>query len=213
MNEFQVTIEPYPEETEKNKWLLRVTDIRQYAYCPRVVFYEYCLSGVRPLTYKMLQGLEAQHRVEELEKRRSLREYRLTEGVRHFHVALTSERLGCTALVDLVVESGEGNQRRVTPVDFKMSRREPGTHFRLQLACYGMMLEEIWQVPAPEGILYLIPLKRAVRVNLDRRLRKDAERTLAEIREMVLHERMPAPTPHRNRCVDCEFRRFCNDVW
>ncbi|GIV67758.1 hypothetical protein [Caldilinea sp.] len=100
-------------ETPENEWRIRVADIKQYAYCPRVVFYEYCLPGVRPLTYKMQHGLEAQSRVEELEKRRSLREYRLTEGVRHFHVALTSERLGCTALIDLVVESGDGSQRRV----------------------------------------------------------------------------------------------------
>ena len=30
-------------------WLLRVTDLKQYEYCPRVVFYEYCLPGVRPV--------------------------------------------------------------------------------------------------------------------------------------------------------------------
>lgn len=199
-------------ETPENEWRIRVADIKQYAYCPRVVFYEYCLPGVRPLTYKMQHGLEAQSRVEELEKRRSLREYRLTEGVRHFHVALTSERLGCTALIDLVVESSDGSQRRLTPVDFKMSRREPGRHFRLQLACYGLMLEEVWGAPAPEGVLYLIPLKRPVHIKLDKQLRKEAEQTLAEIRKMVLGEHMPAPTLHRNRCVDCEFRRFCNDV-
>ena len=196
----------------ESEWRIRVADIRQYAYCPRVVYHEYCFGRMRPSTYKMQHGLEAEDFVEELEKRRSLREYGVTEGVRHFHVALTSRQLGCTALIDLVVESNQGGQRKLIPVDFKMSRREPGRHQRLQLACYGMMLEESWGAPAMEGILYLIPLRRAVHVGLDKRLRRDAERMLAEIRETLLSEHMPAATPHRSRCVDCEFRRFCNDV-
>lgn len=193
-------------------WLVRVTDLKQYAYCPRVVYYQYCLPGVRPMTFKMRQGIEAQDRVEELEKRRSLREYGLKEGERHFNIALTSLRLGCTAQIDLVVAYGAGNKRTLLPVDFKMSRHEPGRHFMLQLACYGMMLEEAWQAPAPEGVIYLIPVKRAIHIKLNKRLRRDAEAVLAAIRETVTVERMPPPTPHRGRCVDCEFRRFCNDT-
>lgn len=193
-------------------WLVRVTDLKQYAYCPRVVYYQYCLPGVRPTTYKMQAGIDAQDRVEELEKRRSLREYGLEEGARHFNIVLTSARLGCTAQIDLVVETGSGKEHRLLPVDFKMSRREPGRHFQLQLALYGMMLEEAWQAPAPEGVIYLIPVRRAVRVKLNRRLRADAGSMLASIRTMVTQERMPPPTPQRSRCVDCEFRRFCNDT-
>lgn len=198
-------------ETEGG-WLVRVTDLKQYAYCPRVVYYQYCLPGLRPVTFKMQHGIEAQDRVEELEKRRSLHEYGLEEGERHFNIALTSRRLGCTAQVDLVVEYGAGAGRALLPVDFKMSRQEPGRHFQLQLACYGMMLEEAWQAPASEGVIYLIPVKRAIRVKLDKRLRHEAERMLAALRVMVVNEQMPAPTAQRGRCVDCEFRRFCNDT-
>lgn len=197
----------------ENRWFVRVADIKQYAYCPRVIYYEYCLPGIRPVTYKMMQGLEAQSRVEELEKRRGVREYHLKQGSRHFYVPLTSHRLGCTAQIDLVVESDIEETRKVIPVDFKMSRREPGRHVQLQLACYGMMIEEAWNVEIPEGIIYLIPLKRAVRIKLDRRLRKEAERAIAEIRAIVQQERMPGPTSNRGRCVDCEFRRFCNDIF
>lgn len=193
-------------------WLVRVTDLKQYAYCPRIVYYEHCLPGLRPVTFKMRHGIEAQDRIEELEKRRSLREYGLEEGVRHFNIALTSQRLGCTAQIDLVVEYGAGQSRTLLPVDFKMSRHEPGRHFMLQLACYGMMLEEAWQASAPVGVIYLIPPKRAVRVAMDNRLRRDAERMIASIRTMVVHEQMPPPTAQRGRCVDCEFRRFCNDT-
>ncbi|MBW7883421.1 MAG: CRISPR-associated protein Cas4 [Caldilineaceae bacterium] len=193
-------------------WLVRVVDLKQYEYCPRIVYFSYCLPGIRPQTYKMKAGIEYQDKTEELEKRRSLREYGLNDGIRHFHVPLTSERYGCVASVDLVVEFEDETGRRLLPVDFKLSRREPGRHFRLQLACYAMMLEESWGAPAPVGVLYLIPLRRAVQVKLDARLRHDAQRKLAQIRDMIGRERMPKPTPQRGRCIDCEFRRFCNDV-
>lgn len=195
-----------------DKWYVRVTDLKQFEYCPRIVYYQYCMPGVRPLTYKMAAGIEAQDQTEQLEKRRTLREYGIEEGTRHFNINLTSERLGCTGQIDLVIELAGGEQRSVLPVDFKLSRREPGQHFRLQLACYAMMLEECWQATAPEGVIYLIPLREAIRVSLDGKLRRAAERQLRALREMVLKERMPPPVRQRGRCLNCEFRRFCNDV-
>lgn len=195
-----------------DSWLLRVTDLKQYEYCPRVVFYEYCMPGVRPTTYKMEAGIAAQDRVESLEKRRSLRAYDLVDGVRHFNVSVRSASLHCSGQIDLVVESKNRDGRVLTPIDFKLSRREPGPHFKLQLACYAMMLEETWHAPVATGYIYLIPRRQSIRVAIEPRLRKRAQRALGEIRTMIKNERMPAPTRHRQRCIDCEFRRFCGDT-
>lgn len=70
----------------RDGFYLQVTDLKQYLYCPRVVFYRYCLPDVRPVTFKMQAGIAAQDRVTELEKRRSLRAYDVVAGTRHFHV-------------------------------------------------------------------------------------------------------------------------------
>lgn len=193
-------------------WQLRVTDLKQYEYCPRVVYYDYCLPGIRPTTYKMAAGIAAQEKVTDLEERRSLRTYGVSRGERQFYVHVQSQRLGCTGQIDMVIDSDDGGRRRLIPVDFKLSRKEPGRHFRLQLACYGMMLEEMRQIPAPVGYIYLIPSRTAVRVDLTARLRGDVERALMIMRCEILAEHMPEPTLRRSRCVDCEFRRFCNDV-
>ncbi len=197
---------------QDDAWLLRVTDLKQYEYCPRIVFYQYCLPGIRPTTYKMAAGIAAQDRTEVLEERRTLGEYGVDAGVRHFNVKVASQRLGCSGQVDLVVETNGASGRTLIPVDFKLSRHDPGRHFKLQLACYALLLEENWGAPAPEGIIHLIPLRENIRVKLDQRLRRAAEQELVAIRRMIEHEQMPAPTPARSRCVDCEFRRFCNDV-
>lgn len=195
-----------------SSWAVRVVDLKQYEYCPRVVYYQYCLPGIRPTTYKMAAGIEAQNRVEQLELRRSLRAYGLAEGTRHFNVPVESATLGCTGQVDLVVETEDDGFHRLIPVDFKLSRKEPGRHFKLQLACYALMLEESWGLPVEEAAIYLIPVKRSVAVPMTTRLKNDARRKLSEIRELVLHQRVPPPTKRRAKCVGCEFRRFCNDV-
>ncbi len=193
-------------------WLLRVVDLKQYEYCPRVVYYDYCLAGLRPTTYKMAAGMAAQARVNELEERRSLRAYGVKQGERHYHVSVLSEKLGCSGQIDMVIESRDDNQPHLLPIDFKLSRREPGRHFKLQLACYAMMLEDDWGIPVTEGAIYLIPSKRVIKVPITARLRQDAIRDLLTIRHMVTKQNVPPPTRQRSRCVNCEFRRFCNDV-
>ncbi|MXZ19077.1 MAG: CRISPR-associated protein Cas4 [Caldilineaceae bacterium SB0665_bin_25] len=199
--------------SEHAGWLLKVTDLKQFAYCPRIPYYHYCLPEVRPTTYKMAAGIRAQDRAEELERRRSLRAYGLTEGERHFNVSITSRQLGVSGQIDLVIKHTVNGEDRLVPVDYKLSRRDPGRHFKLQLACYALLLEEVWGLPVEDGFLYLIPARRAVRVPITTRLRNDVRRQLAEIRALVLAERMPpVPPKQRGRCVDCEFRRFCNDV-
>ena len=207
---------PAPTDAQASEhpgWLLKVTDLKQFAYCPRIPYYHYCLPEVRPTTYKMDAGIRAQDRAEELERRRSLRAYGLTEGERHFNVSLASGQLGVSGQIDLVIKHTVNGEDRLIPVDYKLSRREPGRHFKLQLACYALLLEEVWQLPVEHGFLYLIPARKAVRVPVTTRLRNDVRRQLAEIRTLVLAERMPpVPARQRSRCVDCEFRRFCNDT-
>lgn len=203
---------PRPAEASGHTWQLRVTDIKQYAYCPRVVYYDYCLPGLRPVTYKMEAGIDAQTRVNQLEERRSLRAYGLEHGERHYHVAVESARLGCVGQIDMVIETGAGDAGRLYPVDFKLTRGKPGRNFRLQLACYGLMLEETYGLPVPEGFLYLIPQRRAERIALTARLRREAEAHVQSIRAMLNAQRMPPATSQRGKCPACEFRRFCNDV-
>ena len=38
---------------------LNVTDLKNYAHCPRVTFFEKCLPDVRPRVYAMDAGQEA----------------------------------------------------------------------------------------------------------------------------------------------------------
>lgn len=51
---------------------LRVNDIKQYFYCPRIVFYQYSMPVNKKTTWKIEQGKIEEDRIDKLEKRRKL---------------------------------------------------------------------------------------------------------------------------------------------
>lgn len=185
-------------------------DVKQYPYCPRIVYYSYLLPlRARPGTYKMAEGKLEHERTAELERRRSLRAYGLTEGIRHFDVALASRRLGLRGQLDMVIET----PAEVIPVDFKNSEGTVGLNHKYQLTAYALLVEEAWGRPVRRGFIYLIPQRRAQQVRITSNMRGWVHKALREMRAMLSSERRPNPTRIRGRCTDCEFRNLCPEVW
>jgi len=194
-------------------WLLEVTDLKQYRYCPRVVFYRYCLPRVRPVTYKMEHGIESHRAEADREARRTLQLYGLPEGERVPDITLRDAALGLHGRLDLAVAIPDrGHMREVIPVEYKWSTRPPGPHFQLQVAAYGLLLEAAWGLPVQRGLIYQPPLRRVTPVPITPALRRQVRTTITAIRNLVATAQLPPAPATRTPCVSCEFRRFCNDV-
>lgn len=191
-----------------DKHAFTVTDVKQFTYCPRIIFYERCLPHVRPRTYKMDAGRDAHEEEQTRAARRTLAAYGVPEGERHFNVALQSVHRSLTGILDEVVKTSSGE---VFPVDYKLAK-QVSKHHKLQLTAYAILLEEASSVPVTRGFIYLIPTRESVEIAITAELRTEAEQVLAAITTMVTLEQMPEPTTNRNYCTACEFRRFCNDV-
>ena len=187
-----------------------VTDLKQYVYCPRVVYYTYCLPFLRPTTYHMEEGIIVHEEEKARERRRGLRAYGLPEGERHFDLAFESAALGLRGKLDLAVRVG-GATPEAIPIEYKNSQKA-GTHVKRQLAAYALLLEEAWSLPVKRGFVYFIPLRRAQEIRLTAALQGRVRGTVARMRDMVLGESMPDVPSRRSQCVACEFRRFCNDL-
>jgi CRISPR-associated exonuclease Cas4 len=190
--------------------LIEVTDLKQYDYCPRIPFYRYCLPRIRPITYGMKEGIQSHVEEAAREERRSLRAYGLADGERVFDVLLRSEALGMVARIDLAIRREEVPEAIV--VDYKLSREPAGSHFRLQIAAYALVLEEAWRLPVRRGFIYHMPQRQAEEIAITPSLRNKVLRVRGAILASVLHERIPPPPSRRAKCVSCEFRRFCNDT-
>lgn len=196
--------------TDPDPFTFRVTDLKQYIYCPRILYYHIVLPQVRPVTYKMEAGIAAHQQAEKREKRRSLRTYGLDNGRRYFNVPLYSPSLSLSGEVDMVIET----EAELIPIDYKHTQKI-GPHFRLQLAAYGRLLaaaDPKSELVVRRGFLYLIPTRKAVEVRFTSKVEQQLDDALATMQQIACRQRMPGPVSNRRRCVDCEFRRFCNDV-
>ena len=186
-----------------------VTDLKQCAYCPRIVYYRWVMGGGGKATYKMEEGKAAQEMIEGLELRRTLREYGLEGARRRFGVWLEDEKLGLAGKLDLLLE-GEGSG---AAVDFKLTSGEPGENHRLQLAGYALLAEAALGLTVGCGFIYRIPDGRVFRIAMTEELRERARAALAAIRGMAEGEWCPEATAVRGRCVECEYANYCADVW
>jgi CRISPR-associated exonuclease Cas4 len=196
---------------------LAVSDVRQWTFCPRVLWHRRMMPHRVRETPKMALGRDAEAALERLERRRGARRYGLAAATRRFSVRLESARLGVRGVCDLVLDvpAGAGGGTRVHPVEVKRTEGGASEHHIVQLAGYAMLLEEQELRPSGSvdtGFLLLLPVERLVPVTLDAVLRAAFERAIGDIRAMLGEERFPAPTRHRAFCPQCEYVRFCGDV-
>jgi CRISPR-associated exonuclease Cas4 len=189
--------------------LIPVVELRQWTYCPRVVYYHLMMSGAARSTYKMEEGLRAQELIEGLEMRRTLRQYGLVNAERRFGVWLQDEELGLTGKIDLLLKA----EKTASVVDFKLTSGEVEENHRMQLAGYAMLTEAALQVQVPVTFLYRIPDNKIFPVIIETDLRARVRRAVEAIQELRNTEELPEPTPVRAKCVECEYANYCGDIW
>jgi CRISPR-associated exonuclease Cas4 len=189
--------------------LIPVTDLKQWIYCARIIYYHRAMPAVGKPTYKMKEATAAQELIEGLEMRRSLKEYGFEGARRRFNVWLRDEALGLSGKLDLLLEAPE----EVAVVDFKLTSGEPGENHRMQLAGYCLLAEAACGVPARRGFVYRIPDNRVFALEITDELRRAVTTAVADIRRIGETQHCPEPTLVRGRCVECEFANYCADVW
>lgn len=188
---------------------IRVTDLKQWAYCRRIPFYERFMPGAGRPTHKMQEAIRAQELIERLEMRRTLERYGLTDACRRFGVWLSDNELGLSGKVDLLLET----DAEAAVVDFKLSSGEPGKNHRLQLAGYALLVQSALKLPVHYGFIYRIPDNRSFTIGMEDRSFESVKTAIAELRKQWEIEILPEPTEVVARCRECEYQNYCADVW
>jgi CRISPR-associated exonuclease Cas4 len=177
----------------------------------------------------MRAGIDAEAERQRLEERRTFHQYALEACSKRFQVPVASQRLGLAGRVDCLFEltevtlehaaggvrpaGWEADRPLFVPVEYKTTFRTDRKENVLQLMAYAAILEDLTGTPVPFGFLVFLPEEEVVRVDLGPGLRKTLGVLVDEVRAGLGDAELPPPTPFRGRCVDCEFRRFCNDVF
>ena len=162
----------------------------------------------RKSTYKMRHGRAAEEAIDRLEKRRKLTEFGLGEGKRIFHLWCSSDVLGLSGKLDLLIDSPGG----LFPVDFKMSEQHVHDNHITQLCGYALLVEEKFQRSVECGFIFLVPREEIVRIDLTAERKMATRDALAQMRRSIQSQAIPNPTDVRARCDECEYRNYCSDI-
>lgn len=182
-----------------------VTDIKQYVYCPRIIYYTYVMPVAKKLTFKMELSNSQHVHFDALEARRTLSKYGLENGKRHHGMWMRSSDLGLSGRVDLLIETDDA----CYPVEYKYTFREPFTNHKYQLTAYAALAQAQFKKPTPCGYVYRIPDKQLFAIEITDKAHRFITLVLSAIRKIVHDEHYPLQPRSQARCRECEYRRHC----
>ncbi|HHY73707.1 MAG TPA: CRISPR-associated protein Cas4 [Bacillus bacterium] len=190
--------------------MLTITDLKQFVYCPRVIYYTYVQPVPKKPTFKMVYGREQHAELNKKEKRRGLKQYNLIEGERIFGYPIRSLEMGLTGKLDILIDTKDENGQRYFPVECKDTDRGIYNNIKYQLVAYAMCLEEMTNSIVSEGFIYIIPEGKAHKIEITSEQKEFVRKMISMINKIIKDEYYPEPRA-RKRCWDCEYIRYCND--
>jgi CRISPR-associated protein Cas1 len=183
--------------------------VNEFAYCPRLFFYEW-VEGLFAESVDTVEGKNQHQRVDE--KSTELPEAgELTESIHARSVTLSSERLRVIAKMDLV----EAEAGAATPVDYKHGRPREGPSGlelwpadKAQLAVQGLILLENGY-HCDEGIVFYRKTGQRVRVPLDDELVVSTEALIRDAWATAERGQIPPPLVDSPKCPGCSLVGIC----
>jgi CRISPR-associated protein Cas1 len=186
--------------------LMPVRMLNEFTYCPRLFYLEW-VQGEFVDNAFTVEGRLAHRRVDGRAGTMPDPEDAAPFQIRS--VALSSERLGLSAKIDVV----EGDGGSVCPVDYKRGKPPPtdlGAHEpeRVQLCAYGLLLRENGHA-CERGYLYFAQAKTRVEVVFDEALCNRTLELLAQARETASRDTLPSPLAASPKCQGCSLHAIC----
>lgn len=186
---------------------LRINELKNYLYCPRISFYTLCLDMDRVTRLAEL-GIEAEADTKHRMRRRKHALHSVTDGLRHFDVTLWSEAYQMIGQIDEIVETNEG----VYLVDYKDTSKDFG-YWNMQMATYSLCAAESLDLPVLGCSIYAIPEMAYHPVKVTAATRHKLSQILDDLRAMLHSEICPPPTTVKGKCRVCQYVCFCNDIF
>lgn len=174
-----------------NLQLVNVSDLNQYLYCPRRLWY---------LKFQATQGRNYQ-RVDGILKHNQ----GSNRGGWISELYLESEQLGLKGKIDVLDLEGEN------PVPVERKRSQSGTIYwndEIQVAAYGLLLEERLDSQIREGVVYLWETDERIRIEIKASHREAVMDYVWEIQHMNPNE-IPPLVDNANKCEKCSTREYC----
>ena len=177
-------------------------DIRQYAYCPRKIYYRYVLRQKVQTTPKIERGKEI-HR----ETCKNKKPERMGSIERYYNVYLRDENLRISGSADIIEWDGETG----VLIDLKTGRtKETGIWYpdKIQLIALAMLAEEQLHIRIDKIGIWDYRKDSVTFEEIDDKYRLKVLEIIGKIRKIVAMEVFPKVKKGK-RCFACECYKLC----
>jgi CRISPR-associated exonuclease Cas4 len=187
---------------------ISVSDIVQYAYCPRKVYF-LKTAGYPVAERKKMEYGKGEHTREHRRSGERTQVYGFErDDVRKVHHGLYVEdsKIGLYGQIDTVVELKDG---RLVPVEVKYSQfASVFKNWKKQLVAYAVLLEAKFNRKVRRGVLYFPKQRKRIDVDITGEDKEFLLKDMESIRKIVRDEKIPRG---RDRCGYCEMKKFCKE--
>ncbi len=199
------------EDNYNDKFGLTATDVLEYLYCPRFVFFEsyLCIPEHQEKRFKVQTG----RTIHDDKARLNPNYLRKKLGVveRKISVYLASPQ-GMRGVVDEILFLKDGS---AAPLDYKYAEYKERTfkNHRYQLTFYGQLIQDNYGLPVNRGyIVYTRSRNKVIEVGISQSMYAELHIIIEALMNVVLKGKYPSPTQYKARCLDCCYRNICEKV-
>lgn len=198
------------ESSSSDYYSLTASDLIEYLFCPRFIFYIHCLGIPQneDQRFKVQKGRE----IHDKKEKSNIGYLRKDLGVvnKLQEVYMSSDILHTRGIVDEVIFLKDGT---AAPLDYKFSEYKDFL-FRTnkyQSVLYSMMIEEFFKTPVKRGFIVYARSNHLIKeVDITEELKKEVIEIVHNIFQICQQGFYPKSTSQTSRCVDCCYRRICD---
>ena len=190
-----------------NTYKLPIHLIRQYLFCPRVVYFLEVLAIPKTSPSWVKEG-EAHHKKQaELFKRRTLTRFNLENAEFKSNVNLSNDKIKFYGICDGLIIS----DTNIYPVEIKFHGTKPTKAQKMQLIAYGILAEKKFGKIFDLGFVLYEKNGKTIPIKVTDSDKNEVIQKVDEVIEMIKIGKLPYSDADEEKCTQCEFENYCND--
>ena len=216
------------KESRKDKWLrsqqklrvsdvaedfVSVTDIKQYIYCPRIVYFDRVLHATPIFGSQQGDSKELHEDYVKKELRRKNAIYYSPEFVgaeKLLFTSLSSSMYGLQGNVDCIIKTARAE---CIPVEYKNMNSDKGRvcmQHKYQLVGYALLIEDNFNTIVKRAFVDYIPEGLILQFEITPTMKIFVKRVLGHIRRIIKDEELPPIRVARFKCTGgCGHKQTC----
>jgi len=187
--------------------MIPINLIRQYKFCPRIVYYN-LLTNIKPIYPRQVSlGVDYHNLQEEMLKSRKFKKFHIEYEEILSDKYFENEVLNICGKIDLAFLTKD----EVIPYEFKHINSKPSYSHILQLVGYGILLEKEFQKEFKTAFIVYSNNMKFYKIDITKKHKIDFIEVLKSIEKIVKNDILPNSSANENQCIQCEYLNYCDD--